>query len=82
MRIRIHNTARKYVAKGSVADRYRFDADPDPVPTFPFDAYLDPDSTQSFTLVGKSELFSQLLCTAVWYTVYIFLVRIQRYHNF
>jgi hypothetical protein len=44
MRIRINNTARKYVAKGSVADHYRFDADPDPVPTFHFAAYPDPDS--------------------------------------
>jgi hypothetical protein len=31
------------------------DADPDP--TFHFDTYPDPDPTQSFTLVGKSNFF-------------------------
>jgi hypothetical protein len=77
IRILIHNTARKYVDKGSVVDRHRFDAVRDPDPTFQFDADLDPDPTLSFTLVGKSELSSRLLWTAVWYTVYIFLVRIK-----
>jgi hypothetical protein len=56
MRIRIHDTARKYVDKGGVVDRHRFNADPDP--TFHFDADLDPDSTPSFQLVGKIRFFS------------------------
>jgi hypothetical protein len=56
-------------------DRHRSDAYP--ALSFHFAAFLDPDSTLSFTLVGKSELFSRLLWTAVWYTVYIFLVSIK-----
>ncbi len=43
--------------KYSVVDRHRFDAGPDPDPTYHFDAdpdsYPDPDPTLSFTHVGK-----------------------------
>jgi hypothetical protein len=36
-------------------DRDRFDADPYPDLTFHFDADQDPDSTPSFTHVGKKQ---------------------------
>ncbi len=39
----------------SVVDRHRFDANPDPDPTFQFDN--DPDLASGFPCVGKSEIF-------------------------
>ncbi len=52
-----------------VVDQHRFDANPDPDPTFQFDA--DPDLASGFPYVGKSEIFFWLLLRAM--PVYIVL---------
>jgi hypothetical protein len=56
----------------SVADRHRFDADPDPTFHFDDDPGLDSNPIPSFKHAGKSGKSFGLLFTAAKFTLFIF----------